>query len=512
MDQIADSKTIQPIPVESDSTIQPDPKTIQSDSKTVEPDPKTIDSAVLSDSTDPKDSAIQSDPKTLEPDPKTIDSAVLSDSTIQPDPKDSAIQSDPKTLEQSKTVESDSKTTESKPKIHDTLADLQKSTCSSVKSMLPEMETDIIYPLAYAKDPFLKNLWEVTLKNLKDASKPLEILEAIAGTAMLEGYIAKFATSVLEGVITDNDMRDMLVNGIKTFTTTKLAGLSLEQYGKVSKVIESSASSPDLAMLMIQQLGKAMVKPDAAAIRRQLGKLNTDCSAESKADDSAVAARKQEIMSKEEAARIDRANADQDYQRTQTTRQERSERLKKEFKELELKKKEAEKAETTVEVAEKATSSETPPEEPVPVESTATVPAPPESMVVPVPTAPPAESTTPKPPVAPAESSVPEVVPAPPANAAPPADVVPAPPATTATTTEAIPAPPANAAAPAEAVPAPTATTAEAIPVPPAPPAEAALSTETSNEKKGGQKTRRRGERQRKTRKHWLLFTLRDIL
>jgi hypothetical protein len=218
------------------------------------------------------------------------------------------------------------------------LEELHKSTCGSVNTRLPEIEPDIVYPLDYANDPFLKNLWETTLTNLKNASKPLEILEAIASTAMLEGYIAKFATSILEGVVTDDDMRDMLVNGIKTFTTTKLAGLSLEQYGKVSKVIENSASSPDLAMLMIQQLGKAMVKPDAKAIRNKLKKLNTNCEQEAAEDAAALEIQKARMAKAAEDKKKEEDAKAASLKEREAARVLRSTDLKEKYKEGEKKK------------------------------------------------------------------------------------------------------------------------------------------------------------------------------
>ena len=217
------------------------------------------------------------------------------------------------------------------------LEELHKSTCASVNTRLPEMEPDIVYPLDYANDPFLKELWESTLTNLKNASKPLEILEAIASTAMLEGYIAKFATSILEGVVSDDDMRDMLVNGIKTFTTTKLAGLSLEQYGKVSKVIENSASSPDLAMLMIQQLGKAMVKPDAKAIRNKLKRLNTNCEQEAAEDAAALEIQKARIAKAAEDKKKEEDAKAANLKERESARVLRSTDLKEKYKEGEKK-------------------------------------------------------------------------------------------------------------------------------------------------------------------------------
>jgi hypothetical protein len=218
------------------------------------------------------------------------------------------------------------------------LEELHKSTCGSVNTRLPDMEPDIVYPLDYANDPFLKDLWETTLTNLKNASKPLEILEAIASTAMLEGYIAKFVTSILEGIVSDDDMRDMLVNGIKTFTTTKLAGLSLEQYGKVSKIIENSASSPDLAMLMIQQLGKAMVKPDAKAIRNKLKKLNTNCDEEAAQDAAALEIQKSKMAKAAEDKKKEEDAKEAILKEKESARVLRGTDLKEKYKESEKKK------------------------------------------------------------------------------------------------------------------------------------------------------------------------------
>ena len=117
------------------------------------------------------------------------------------------------------------------------------------------------YPLEFASDQLLNNWLDKTLKNIESGSKPLAILEAITGLALLEGKLMSLVMTVLDGVLTDDDLKNMTVYGIKSFATTRFAKLFFDDFGEMMPVMEK-IGDPMEVLKIVDKLRHAMGNPD----------------------------------------------------------------------------------------------------------------------------------------------------------------------------------------------------------------------------------------------------------
>jgi hypothetical protein len=117
------------------------------------------------------------------------------------------------------------------------------------------------YPLEFANDQLLNKWLETTLKNLENGSKPLAILESITGIALLEGKLMSLVMTVLNGVLTDDDLKNMTIYGVKSFATTRFAKLFFDDFGEMLPVM-NEIGDPLEVLQIVDKLREAMANPD----------------------------------------------------------------------------------------------------------------------------------------------------------------------------------------------------------------------------------------------------------
>jgi hypothetical protein len=138
---------------------------------------------------------------------------------------------------------------------------LQNVTVTKKRSLVPKAEAVKPYPLKFADDQLLNKWLEKSLKDIESGSKPLAILEAITGLALLEGKLMNLVMTVLNGVLTDDDLVNMTVYGIKSFATTRFAKLFFDDFGTMLPVM-NEVGSPLEVLQIVDKLRESMANPE----------------------------------------------------------------------------------------------------------------------------------------------------------------------------------------------------------------------------------------------------------
>jgi hypothetical protein len=121
------------------------------------------------------------------------------------------------------------------------------------------------YPLKFADttgDNQLLNEWlDKTLANLESGSKPLAVMESFTGIALLEGKLMSLVMTVLNGVLSDDDLKNMTIYGVKSFATTRFAKLFFDDFDNMMPVMEKMGN-PVEVLQIVDKLREAMANPE----------------------------------------------------------------------------------------------------------------------------------------------------------------------------------------------------------------------------------------------------------